>query len=312
MSLSGESDCTLRPQAGLCSLTAAEVALGQPSGLSARKPARLRAAATKSRKGQRPHPLRSKGWGTRKTKRQSPVHPPSNSLASGTWLTSVHALSALQQRLQPSQHSWPASVVLRDFRMGQETAVADSNQGALGLRFQFPADGGFHGARPARHPGGDQQARRIDRQIFSRDFEVVALAIQPAAAPFSSHAQVALKLGAAIDAGLAPPLDHLFGIDERLKDALRRCGDINLADNFVRVRYRFGFRDLQSSDSLFLFPSCLGAGTFLFDVRFNESFQAGEICLPKNAVTVQPAIDGPKRGGIQSVNPVPTIAVFLH
>ena len=33
MSLSGESDCTRRPQAGLCRLTAAEVVLGGPSGL---------------------------------------------------------------------------------------------------------------------------------------------------------------------------------------------------------------------------------------------------------------------------------------
>ena len=44
-----------------------------------------------------------------------------------------------------------------------------------------------------------------------------------------------MELRAAIDPALSPPLHDLFGIDERLKHALRGRGDMNLADNCICI-----------------------------------------------------------------------------
>lgn len=76
----------------------------------------------------------------------------------------------------------------------------------------------------------DKQPRRIDLEIFANDFEPVALAVDSDTAQFSTCMQVAMEFRTAIDADLSPPLHHLVGINEGLKYALGRRGDLNLSN----------------------------------------------------------------------------------
>ena len=160
------------------------------------------------------------------------------SLAPGSRLATVYRFAALQVGLQPHQESRPAAVGACQFGMGGKAAMANTDQSSLLRRFQLPTNLGFHVARPARDPRMDEQAWRIDFQIFANRFECAPIGTYACVAPFPAGAQVALEFRAAINAGLPPPLQHLAEIDQRLEDALRRHGDLNLVDNSDKGKCR--------------------------------------------------------------------------
>lgn len=154
---------------------------------------------------------------------------------SGSGLAIIYGFAAFQQCLQPAQKPRPSAVAACQFGMGGKSGVTNSNQRALFCRFQLPANRGLHIARPAGNPRMDEQARRIDFQIFASRFKCAAVGAHSGFAPLPPGAQIVLKLRAAIDARMPPPAQHLAGIDQRLKYALWRRTDRDLADNGIRI-----------------------------------------------------------------------------
>src|SRR5262245_57279010 len=193
--------------------------------------------------------------------------------------------------------------------MRGEPAMADSHQRAILGRLKFPPHGGPNVAGPGGDPAGDDEARRSHFQVFAADFEIPAVVAHPDAAPLATGAKIGLKLRATVDALLSPPLRDLRRIDQCLKDALARRGDVDLAEDLVRIRcvLRLSHRILQ-----LLFLSLLAAPVRRFEGLpvLDERFQAGETVLPERAVPTQPGIDGPERRGIQLIDPIAPRTMF--
>ena len=78
------------------------------------------------------------------------------------------------------------------------------------------------------------------------------------------------------------------------------------------MRSEFVFVMVISFLKLFVFAwwLCFGDLCFLFVFGFHEGFQAIEICGPKDAVLLDPGVDGAKRFRIEFVNAVASLAMF--
>src|SRR5438093_12431140 len=88
-----------------------------------------------------------------------------------------------------------------------------------------------------------------------------ALGVDPFALPFPAHAQLALPVDAAPNVALAPPLHQLSGIGDCGKDAFRRCGDVNGADNCVLIR---GYGNIDHAHLLIRHGSMVECARFLW------------------------------------------------
>jgi hypothetical protein len=106
----------------------------------------------------------------------------------GARFAGVDGFAALEERLEPAEHSGPASVALCQFGVLGKSAMANTYQRALFSGLQLPTDGGLRIAGPSCYPGTLQCAWRINRQILSSNHELVPLAIEPNGAPFAAHA----------------------------------------------------------------------------------------------------------------------------
>jgi hypothetical protein len=117
--------------------------------------------------------------------------------------------------------------------MGGQTNMADADPSTLIGRGQLPPNLGFHITYPACDPGVGQQSRRINFQVLACHLEPATIRPNASTAPLPAGAQVGVELRAAVNAILPPPFHDQFGIDKRLKHAVRLRCDMNLADNFI-------------------------------------------------------------------------------
>src|ERR1700722_11139235 len=107
-------------------------------------------------------------------------------------------------------------------------------QAVNGLRLEFPADDGFDvGAAPTGDPGVDQEARRIDFEIFAVDAESGAVDADAVAGPLATDADVGFAFGEVIHVASAPPARHLGSVGDGLEDAGRRRGDETFAGHDI-------------------------------------------------------------------------------
>src|SRR5262245_41844360 len=168
--------------------------------------------------------------------------------------------------------------------MRGEPAMADSHQRAILGRLKFPAHGGPNIAGPGGDPGGDDEARGSHFQVFAADFEVPAVVAHPDAAPLATGAKIGLKLRATVDALLSPPLRDLRGVDQCLKDALARRGDVDLAEELVRIRcvLRLSHGNPPITVS---FAFCCDASTYREPAGTRRTFSGRRDCSPRTRGT---------------------------
>src|SRR5216683_5587992 len=148
----------------------------------------------------------------------------------------------LNVRFQLLDQAGPAAGVILtgDGQIG-ETTVRHFHIGAVGPRREFPThDGAPLGiVLPVGKPRISEKPRRVVLQHFT-------IAMKFADAVYADRALLGIIVpasparrfhGEGFDRALGarPPLRYLFRIDERLKDALGRGRDVNLADDRVLI-----------------------------------------------------------------------------
>ena len=111
------------------------------------------------------------------------------------------------------------AVALGKFGIGSELLMTEPDESTVLFGMELPADRCFHLPRPTGEPGVNQEMRPLDLQILAGSLEAAAFRADSHGAPFSARTQVAVKRGGTVDALLAPPLQNLLGIQERLKHA---------------------------------------------------------------------------------------------
>src|SRR5258708_6319783 len=164
-------------------------------------------------------------------------------------LRCVDGFASFQITFQPSQNALPSfgmtGCLLRsagesfmtDFyqraRAGLARTVGMQPVNAGGL--ELPPDDSFERAAITRDPGMDEEARRVDFQIFAVDAKRCSVGTDAHARPFAARTQIALPLCNAIHALLAPPLRQLVGIGDGLEDACRRRGDKDFCEYSVLI-----------------------------------------------------------------------------
>src|SRR5579862_2579812 len=137
---------------------------------------------------------------------------------------------------------------LRGFQMAGEAVVPDVHAragpgsfGSTGMQgvdcfgIKFPANHRLQLRAVAGKPGMDQQAGRIDFDIFSFDVEGFAVSAHAVRAPFAAYAQVDCGLGYMIETVLSPPARKLGRIADCLKYARGRCGNENFGNDGIVI-----------------------------------------------------------------------------
>ena len=86
---------------------------------------------------------------------------------------------------------------------------------------QLPTHDGFERAAIAANPGMDEQARRIDLQVFALHAKRRAIGSDAYAQPFATRTQIDFPLRDVVHAGLTPPSRRLLRIGDGFEDTGR-------------------------------------------------------------------------------------------
>src|SRR3954469_117753 len=224
------------------------------------------------------------------------------------------------KRLQLLDDLWPsASIILAgDGQVGQ-AAVRDLYVRAIVSGREFPTHQSAARAVivPICIPGVSQNARRIEFGDVTVTLEFANSVNHngPLLGGVAIRAVRAWVHGPDLHGTLraGEPLFKFSGISERLENALRRSGNVDLADDFVFL----GNDVLGGHENLIsLFLSCLfvfsGCFSFARVLSLDECLEVVQAGRPEHSVLLEPGIHSAERFGIELIHAMAAFSMLAY